>query len=217
METSGRTPVRRMRLLGCGLVASLAAATTSAFTVTITAANPKAAYLQVGVGTFTGGNYNVGGTPGNNPTVNRVSVNVPAAAIGNSVAQAMTTDSTATASFYDGFTFCTVPAQLYIGGFYRNTANTGGATVVATVPASLTNAAGDVIPFSQIRWTSGGIGDTGAQPFPAGTFVAGGTQTVGTIARNQWAESCWTFSYLNTTVPAAGTFTGRVVYTLTTP
>ncbi len=76
---------------------------------------------------------------------------------------------------------------------------------------------GDNIPFSQISWTSGGNGDTGAEPFPAGTFVSGGTQTVGTIARNQWAESCWTFSYLNSAVQAAGTFNGRVVFTLTTP
>jgi len=42
-------------------------------------------------------------------------------------------------------------------------------------------------------------------------------QTVGAIAQNQWAESCWTFSYSNTTFPAAGTYTGRVLYTLTAP
>ena len=205
-----------MRMLVCGLATSLAAGVASAYTVTITAANPKAAYLQVGIGGFTG-NYNAGGTPGNNTTVNKVSVTVPAAAVGNNVAQAMTTDSTVGASSYDGFVFCNTPTQLYIGGFYRNTANTGGATVVATVPASLSNGAGNTINFSQITWTSSGIGDTGAQPFPGGTFVGGGTQTVGSIARNQWAESCWTFSYLNAAVPAAGTFTGRVVFTLTTP
>ena len=53
----------------------------------------------------------------------------------------------------------------------------------------------------------------GAQPFPAGTFV-GGTQTIGSINRNQWAESCHTFSYANTNFRAAGTYTGRVTYTL---
>ena len=216
MNISVRQSGTPMRMLCCGLVAGLAASAASAYTVTITAAAPKAAYLQVGVGGFTGF-YSSGGTPGNNATVNKVTVTVPAAAVGNSVAQAMTTNSTVGASSYDGFVFCTTPAQLYIGGFYRNTAVTGGATVVATVPASLSNGTGNTIPFSQITWTTGGIGDTGAQPFPAGTFVSGGTQTVGSIARNQWAESCWTFSYLNAAVPAAGTFTGRVVYTLTTP
>src|SRR5207248_575349 len=47
--------------------------------------------------------------------------------------------------------------------------------------------------------------------------AAGAVQTVGAIAQNQWAESCWTFSYGNTTIPAAGTYTGRVLYTLTAP
>jgi len=75
-------------------------------------------------------------------------------------------------------------------------------------------------PAARISWTTGGNGPTGStptQPFPAGTFTAGAVQTVGAIAQNQWAESCWTFSYSNTTFPAAGTYTGRVLYTLTAP
>jgi hypothetical protein len=187
-----------------------------AFTVTIAAANPKAIYLQVGVGTFTGGNYNAGGTPGNNTTINTVLVTVPAAQVGRGTAQAMTTNSNAGNSFYDGYLFCNTPGELYIGGFYRNTTNTGGATLTATSPVSLVNATGDTIAFTQISWTSRGNGDAGAQPFPAGAFV-GGTQTIGTIARNQWAESCHTFSYANTNFVAAGTYTGRVTYTLSSP
>jgi len=88
--------------------------------------------------------------------------------------------------------------------------------VQASVPTNLVNGSGNTIPFSQISWTSSGNGDTGAQPFPAGTF-APGTQTIGNIARNQWAESCHTFRYANANVVAAGTYTGRVTYTLTTP
>jgi hypothetical protein len=187
--------------------------------VNIAAATPKAIYLQVGVGTFTGGNYNSGGAPGTNTTINTVSVTVPAAAVGTGAAQAMTTNSASGTSFYDGFAFCNLPSQLYIGGFYRQTgANTGSATatVTATSPVNLTNAGGNTIPFTQISWTSSGNSDTGAQPFPAGTFV-GGTQTIGTINRNQWAESCHTFSYANTSFRAAGTYTGRVTYTLSAP
>src|SRR5256884_2567118 len=75
--------------------------TVCAFTVTIAPAAPKTVYLQVGVGGFTG-NYNAGGTPGNNATVNKESVAVAAAAVGNGTAQAMTTDSTVGASSYDG-------------------------------------------------------------------------------------------------------------------
>jgi len=143
-------------------------------------------------------------------------VTVPAAQVGNGTAQTMTTDSTASRSFYDNYVFCNAPAQLYVGGFYRSTANTGAASLRATSPANLVTVAGDRIPFTQISWTSSGNGDSGAQPFPAGTFV-GGTQTIGTINRNQWAESCHTFRYANAGFVASGTYTGRVTYTLSTP
>ncbi len=208
---------RTSRTLLVALLTALPGAS-GAFTVSIAAGTPTTIYLQVGIGTFSGGNYNAGGTPGNNPTINNETVTVAAAAVGNGVQQAMTTNSTAANSFYDGFLFCTAGTQLYIGGFYRTLSlSNAAATVTATVPAALTDGAGDTIAFSQISWTSSGNGDSGAQPFPAGTFTAGGVQTVGTIAKNNWAESCWTFSYLNATVPPAGTYTGRVTYTLSTP
>jgi len=202
------------------LAAALSAARpVSAFTATISAASPRAIYLQVGVGSFTGGNYNSGGSPAANATVNIVSVTVPTNVIGNGVAQTMTTNSTASNSFYDGYAFCNAPGQLYIGGFYRQTSSSAGtatATLTATSPANLVSAAGDTIPFSQISWTSRGNGDSGTQPFAAGTFV-GGTQTIGSISRNQWAESCHTFVYENDNFVAAGTYTGRVTYTLSAP
>ena len=218
MQTISRTS-SDFCTIGVLLVLVACAPAAHAFTVNIAAATPKAIYLQVGVGTFTGGNYNSGGAPGTNTTINTVSVTVPAAAVGTGAAQAMTTNSASGTSFYDGFAFCNLPSQLYIGGFYRQTgANTGSATatVTATSPVNLTNAGGNTIPFTQISWTSSGNSDTGAQPFPAGTFV-GGTQTIGTINRNQWAESCHTFSYANTNFRAAGTYTGRVTYTLSAP
>jgi hypothetical protein len=215
-------PRRAAAALAIGCLAAAGGAL--AFTATLTAAAPKTIYLQIGNGTFTGGNYTPikgngqpTGTPGNNATINKVTVSVPAASVGNSTAQAMTTDSTAANSFWDGFAFCNLPQQLYIGGFYRTTGTgTGTVSVIATVPSSLTDAAGDTLPFSQISWTSAGNADTGAEPFPAGSF-SGASLNVGSIAQNQWAESCWTFSYKNSVVPAAGTYTGRVLYTLTAP
>ena len=209
---------RLARLVLCAALLASASETVCPFTITISNGPPRTVYLQVGVGGFIG-HYNAGGTPGNNATVNQESVSVAAAAVGNATAQAMTTDSTVGASSYDGFVRCNVPAQLYIGGFYRTPGlgATGSATVTATVPAALVDAGGDTLSFARISWTSGGNGDSGAEPFPAGTFSAGAVQTVGTIAQNQWAESCWTFSYGNTTTPAAGTYTGRVLYTLTAP
>jgi len=208
---------RLARHVLCAALLASVSHTVCAFTVAIAPAAPKTVYLQVGVGGFTG-HYNAGGTPGNNATVNKESVTVAAAAVGNATAQSMTTDSTVGASSYDGFAFCNVPAQLYIGGFYRTTTAGGGSVnVTATVPAALVDAGGDTLSFARISWTTGGNGDSGSEPFPAGSFSAGAVQTVGTITQNQWAESCWTFSYSNTTFPAAGTYTGRVLYTLTAP
>jgi hypothetical protein len=208
----------RLRRVFFGAALLITASTpASAYTATLNPASPKSVYLQVGVGSFAS-IYIDGGQPANNTTVNSVSANVAAAVLGNGTAQAMTTNSTATESFYDGFTFCTVPGQVYIGGFYRTTgAATTAALVTATVPAALTNTTGDTIPFSKIKWATSGIGDTGSQPFPAGTFVNGSVQNVGSMASNSWNESCLTFSYLNNTVPPAGTFTGTVRYTLSSP
>lgn len=197
------------------VIAAMRPESSDAFTVNIAARNPRTIYLQVGVGSFNG-IYTSNGTPANNATVNIVSVTVPAAQVGSGTVQTMTTNSTAARSFYDNYVFCNAPAQLYVGGFYRSTTNTGGATLTASSPANLVNANGDSIPFNQISWTSSGNGDSGAQPFPAGTFN-GATQTIGTINRNQWAESCHTFRYANSNFVASGTYTGRVVYTLSTP
>jgi hypothetical protein len=194
----------------------------AAYTLTLAPASPKTIYLQVGVGSFTA-NYNAGGQPGNNTTVNKVSTTVAAGAVGNGTPQAMTTDSTAANSFLDGFAFCNLPGQLYIGGFYRTAGGTSAAAqVTATVPTALTDATGDTIPFSKIQWTSTGNTSSGknnetGEPFPAGTFINGGVQNVGAMASNTWNESCWTFSYLNNTVPPAGTFTGVVSYTMSSP
>jgi hypothetical protein len=196
---------------------ALASSAVPAFTVTITAGS-RTVYLQIGAGTSTG-NFDNGVLPSNNTTINKVSVAVAATSVGNGTAQAMTTDSATSNSFWDGFAFCNPPAELYIGGFYRTPGNANStATVTASVPAALTDTTGDTIAFSQISWTSSGNGDgNGAQPFPAGTFPAGGSLTVGTITRNQWAESCWTFSYRNNLIPAGGSYTGRVTYTLVAP
>jgi hypothetical protein len=218
-----RGPIVNGLQLGAVLLLSALSPGALAWTVTIAATSPKAVYLQIGVGTLTGTlTYNSGATPGSTATVNKASVTVPAAALGDKTAQPMTTDSGVSQSSYDGYTYCTAGTQLYIGAFYRNPASTGAAILSATVPATLSNATGNTIPFSQISWTSGGNGDTTAngflpEVFPAGTFVNGGIQNLGSVPLNHWAESCWTFSYANTLIPAVGTYTGRVLYTLTSP
>src|SRR4029077_8678821 len=95
---NGRAGLRR-ELIGAVCLAAAAACAASgpaaAYTLTLAPASPKAIYLQVGVGSFTA-NYNAGGQPGNNTTVNKVSATVAAGAVGNGTPQAMTTDSSAT-------------------------------------------------------------------------------------------------------------------------
>jgi hypothetical protein len=216
---AGRTQPYR-HVLGAVCVAACGSAGCGSawgFTATLNPASPQTIYLQVGVGSATG-DYIYGGQMERNTTINTVSVSVPAAVLGNGTAQTMTTDSTAAVSYWDGYTFCSVPGQLYIGGFFRTTgANTSPAQVTATVPAALTDAAGDALPFSRISWTSSGNGDSGTEIFPGGTFVNGGTQTVGTMSSNTWNESCWSFSLANSSMAAAGSYSGTVLYTMTAP
>jgi hypothetical protein len=183
-----------------------------AWVLTITA-GPKAVYLQVGIGSYSG-TYQSGGTPLNNAQVNVVSVTVPASAVGSGTAQAMTSDSTQSASFYDNFIVCNPPAQVYIGGWVRTPAGTGTGVLSVTSPATLTSGT-TTIPFSQISWTSTANGNN-APDIPAGTFN-GGTLALRNIAAGTWVENCHTFSYANTSVVAAGTYTGRVTYTLALP
>lgn len=186
----------------------------TAYTVAI-ATGTKSAYLRVGDGSISGGFYNAGGTPAANTTVNLVSVTVPAATVGNGTDQAMTGNGRLTSDL-DGFAFCNA-GQIYIGGFFRlpNTANQS-ATLRVTAPVNLVNGTGDTIPITQIRWTSSGNGDTGAQPVPTGTFT-GGSQVLASFLRNNWNESCHSFFYNNDAIVAAGTYNARVTYTLATP
>jgi hypothetical protein len=207
--------MKRSHITTAAVLAAAAATVASAYTVNITSGT-RALYLQVGNGSYTG-TYTSNGTPGTNTTINKVSVSVPAAQVGNGTAQAMTSDSAQAVSFYDNYSFCNPPAQVYIGGFYRRPGTTGTATLsVTTSSANLTDAAGDTIPFSQISWTSSGNGDTGTEVIPGGTFT-GGTQTLATFTGNTWNESCHTFSYANSSRVAAGTYTGRATYTLSAP
>ncbi|GAA5006668.1 hypothetical protein FNZ56_04955 [Pseudoluteimonas lycopersici] len=189
-----------------------------AFVVNIIPTSTQAQiYLRVGDGAFNG-TYSGGGTPAASATITRVSVSVPATAVGNAAAQAMTSNATQATSFYDGYAFCNLPAQVYIGGYNRGglLGAGGNGMLTVTAPTNLTNAGGNTIPFSQISWISSGNGDTGAQPFPSGAFT-GGTQTLASFPVNTWRESCHTFSYANANMVAAGTYNGQVTYTLSVP
>lgn len=209
-------------LLALVFLLSVSTFNSQAFTATVTSGTGTL-YLRVGDGAFTR-TLNSNGSPRNLATINVVSTSLTGAEVINqainntTVVKSMTTNGSIGTSHWDGYTFCNIPQELYIGGYYRRPNNSSSAAILtATVPSSLINETGQTIPFSRISWTSSGNGDTGAQPFPANTFVNGGTQTIGNIAVNRWAESCHSFSYSHNGFIASGTYTGRVTYTLATP
>jgi hypothetical protein len=184
-------------------ITGLAARQADAFSFTV-APGARTIFLQVG-----------NGAQSNVATINVVSVNVPAASIGNATPQVMTTNSTQAASTITGNTVCNVPSQIYIAGALRlPTVSAAVAPLQVTAPANLTSGT-DTIAFSQISWTSSAIGGT-TQDIPAGAFT-GAAQLLVNVPANTWLENCHTFSYANTAIAPAGVYTGRVTYTLTAP
>jgi len=209
----------RRATLGLAMLGGACVSPAHGFTVAIDSGT-RSLFLQVGAGTMTGGNFNNRGTPGNNTTVNSVSVTVPAAQVGSGTALPMATDSTVFSSPWDGFAFCTSPAttgQVYVGGFYRvpGGSTAGAATLTVTTPLNLTSTSGDTIPFNRIAWTSTGNSDN--TPTIASAAFTGGAQTLLSVTRNTWFETCLAFRYLNSAVVPGGTFSGTATYTLTAP
>lgn len=199
----------------CILGAVLPVPAAQAYVVDISR-GPEAVYLRVGDGDFSNDNFFDGGTPQSGGAISLVSVTVPQALVGNGNDQLMTGNGRTT-SDWDDFQFCNA-GQVYIGGFYRRDNNGNvNATVQVTAPPFLTNSSGDTIPISQIRWTTSGNGDFGGQPIPSRAFQAGTFNLATNFRANTWRESCMTFRYANDNVVRGGTYTGRVVYTLTVP
>lgn len=201
-----------LRLIGAGLVVSagLQVLPAQAWSLTIAAASRRV-FLHVGNGT----------ADRNNGTVNLVSADLTAAQLLSGAPQAMTSNSTQSTSLYgDRYRTCPTPsAQVMIGASYRRSNNNdgpGSASLRVTSPASLTTTAGDTIPFSEISWTVSAAGSGVPNVIPAGTFN-GGTQTLTTIPANTYIENCHTFRYANSAIRAAGTYNGRVTYTLSSP
>jgi hypothetical protein len=196
-------------------LAEMAAA--HAWSLTITSGSRRL-FLHVGNGTVSGASGTLNGAAGTGGAINLVQVTVPTAQLGNGTALAMTSDSTQSISLYgDGNNTCPTPAnQLMVGAGYRRNSGAASATLTVSSPANLTSAAGDTIPFTQISWTVSAPGSGVPNVIPAGTFN-GGTQTLATVPGNTYIENCHAYSYANSAVRAAGTYNGRVTYTLSSP
>jgi hypothetical protein len=102
--------------------------------------------------------------------------------------------------------------------------NNGQVTLTATTTGALTNGGTGTIPWSQITTTPTAL--TSATPLPAPTLPLTGASAAVNAAlaagiTNQDAR--WTYRYLNTATPQAGTYggvnvrNGRVVYTAAMP
>ena len=196
-------------------IAEMAAA--HAWSLTITSGSRRL-FLHVGNGASSGTSGTLNGTAGTSGPVNLVQVTVPVAQLGSGADLQMTSDSTQSTSLYaDGYTTCPTPAsQVMVGAGYRRNSGSANATLTVSSPTSLTNAGGDTIPFSEISWTVSAPGSGAPNVIPAGTFN-GGTQTLATVPGNTYFENCHSYVYANNAVRAAGTYNGRVTYTLSSP
>ena len=148
-------------------------------------------------------------------TVNRVNISVPGASVGNGTAVASTNVTPASP---------TCPANTVL--IDAQARSTGGARRTATLTADSStplSSGGFTIPFSQVAWTSStpGGGPNGCLntpvTIPSGTFTGSAGQSLVTFGTSQRACACAQFSYLNQNIVSAGTYTGRVTYTLAMP
>jgi hypothetical protein len=159
---------------------------------------PKVLFLQVGTGTLMA----------SNPTINLIDFNVPAANVGdgNSI-----TATAASGDIGNG----TVTAKV-VG-------NSGNVTLTATTVGALSNGAGDTLSFAEIGTAVSAL--TSPTPLAAPALLDGATSStvVPPVGKVVSRDARWTFSYLNTTSPAAGTYggvntnNGRVTYTASMP
>lgn len=218
--TRARRPSTPRHLAGACLVLLCAVemAAAHAWSLNINSASRRL-FLHVGNGAVSGSSGTVNGSAGRSGIINTVSVSPTVAQLLSGAALAMTSDSTQNISLYgDGNNTCPTPTnQIMIGAGFRRDSGANSATLTVSSPPNLTDTAtGEVIPITQISWTTtapnGGI----ANIIPPGTFT-GGTQTLTSVPGNRYIENCHAFSYANSAVRAAGTYTGQVTYTLSSP
>jgi len=151
-------------------------------------AGPSFIYIQIGSGAL--GTYGLFGLPNQ---IDQVDFPIPGGV-----------------SAGDGTPIIGTPVMpiLFLGYSGGNQAN-----YLITMDSSggLVNLTGDVIPFSQISWT------TQDGDIPGGVFDNSANQLLQQYSRNgrraRGVVDYLTFSYANTTAPPAGTYSGRVTFT----
>ncbi len=128
-----------------------------------------------------------------NATIDTITFNVPAANVGNGVAVAATAGS----------------GNLGNGAVtVRVIGNNGNMTLGATGPANLLSGT------DTLAWTQIATAVTGGATHPP---VNGAAVTYTATNKVVNVNGTWTYTYLNAAAIAAGTYTGQVLYTATTP
>ena len=204
--------------LGLASLLAMQAKAESTFTTPATTGSTAAARLDFSIVIPQVLFLRVGTSAGNTSTtatVDAMTFTVPAANVG---------DASVIAGTGGDLTAGAVTVRVYGNGgnISLNSATTGPLT---------TGTAGETVPWSQISVAGAALGSTtagftnAAITHPAfNTGATGGNGTAATLtATNRLVrvEGKWTYSYLNTTLPAAGTYggtvanKGRVTYTAT--
>src|SRR5690349_4693584 len=160
---------------------------------------PKVLFLQVGTGTNMAANA----------TVNQIAFSVPAASVGNAVAQAATAGS---GDLGNG-----VVTAKVVG-------NNGNITFTSTTAGALGNGAGDTISYGQIGTAAATLTSATVLAHPALADAATTTVTLTPASGKVISRDAkWTYTYLNANVVAPGTYGGvnannsRVTYTASMP
>ncbi|MDZ4101067.1 MAG: hypothetical protein U1E12_05250 [Hydrogenophaga sp.] len=176
-------------------------------------------FLHVGNGALSGQAGTLNGGTGTSGIVNTVRADLTVGQLVSGAPQAMTSNSTQSISLYgDGAVICPSPtSQVLIGAGYRRNNSSTNAVLTVSSPMALTDTStGEIIPITQISWIVSAPGSPTPGVIPSGTFT-GGVQTLTTVPGNTYIENCHTYSYANSALRAAGTYTGQVTYTLTSP
>ena len=148
-------------------------------------------------------------------TVNQVNFSVPGTNVGDGTVIASSNVTPASPTCPANTVLIDVQARSQ--GFNQRTATL---TVDSSVPLSTGTF---TIPFSQVAWTSstpggGGSGCLNAPTtIPSGTFTGAAGQSLISFTTSKRACVCAQFQYLNQSIVSAGTYTGRVTYTLAMP
>lgn len=210
----------RQRVASACLVMMCAATTTeaNAWSLSITS-GARRLFLHVGNGSLSGQPGTLNGNTGNSGIVNTVRADPTVTELVSGAVVPMTSNSTQSTSLYgSGRVICPTPSsQVLIGAGYRRNNSTADAILSVSSPTALTDSStGEIIPITQISWSVSAPGSPEPGVIPAGTFT-GGVQTLTTVPGNTYIENCHTFSYANSALRAAGTYTGQVTYTLSSP